>query len=248
MDLTGKVALVTGASSGIGKSIALALGRRGAGVTLVARRAERLEEVAAEMRHAGGEAFVAPADVRSEEELCRSFDESQSHWGRLDALVNGAGVGRSETYRDGPSEAWREMLEVNVLALAVASREALRRFDPAQGGHIVNISSMAGHRVPPGGGFYAVTKFAVRALTETLRLQLRATGSPSRVSAISPGLVDTDFFQNFDERDRAKARERLSQLRVLDPDDVAAAVVYVLEAPAHVAIHDILLRPNEQVT
>lgn len=139
------------------------------------------------------------------------------------------------------------MQEVNVLALAVACREALARFDGDRGGHIVNLSSLSGHRVPASGGFYAATKFAVRALTESLRQELVARGSRTRVTAISPGFVRTEFHDELygDEEERAA---RFPKYRVLDAGDVAASVIHVLEAPANVAIHDVLMRSQEQTS
>jgi len=186
------------------------------------------------------------ADLRQAEDIGRIFEESSEHWGGLDILVNNAGLGRKAGFHDGATEDWQEMLEVNVLALAVACREALGRFDRQKGGHIVNVSSMAGHRIPPGGGFYAATKFAVRAITECLRQEFRTLGSPSRVSEISPGFVSTEFHEVLYRGDAEKIAAGLPQYRVLDPGDVAASVVHILEAPDHVAIHDILLRSNEQ--
>lgn len=249
MELTGKVAIVTGASSGIGEATALALARRGVAVTLTARRQERLERVAGEVDRAGGRSLVHAADVRSETELLALFEASQRHWGRLDILVNAAGVGVAAPLHEGATEDWRAMLETNVLALAMATREALGRFDEKRGGHVIHLSSLSGHRVPPGGrgsGFYAATKFAVRALTEALRLELGARGNPSRVSEISPGYVATAFFEGYYRGDRKRIEETLTRFRILDPADIAAAVIWVLEAPGHVAIHDVLLRSREQ--
>ncbi len=246
--LKDKSVLITGASSGIGEATAVAIGARKAKVTLVARRRERLEAVAERVTRAGGEALVAPADVRGEDELRSAFDASMAHWGRLDVLVNSAGVGRSASLLTGETEEWREMVEVNVLSLSAATREAIARFDEKRGGHIVHISSLSGHRIPPKGGFYAATKFAVRALTEALRLELRAAGNPTRVSSISPGFVATDFFLGLDVEAQAKIRATRESVRFLDPEDIAASIVHVLEAPPHVAVHDVLLRSSEQAT
>lgn len=247
MELKGSRAVITGASSGIGESIALELAARGASLTLTARRGERLEDLGSRITAAGGEApLLVVADLRRSEDIGRIFEESVTRWGGLDILVNNAGLGRKAGFQDGATEDWREMLEVNVLALAVACREALGCFDSRKGGHIVNVSSMAGHRIPPQGGFYAATKFAVRAITECLRQELRALGSPSRVSEISPGFVATEFHEVLYRGDAEKIAAGFPEYRVLDPQDVAASVVHILEAPAHVAIHDILIRSNEQ--
>ena len=247
MNLEGCTAVVTGASSGIGEAIALELASRGVRLTLTARREDRLDDLGGRIAARGAEApLLVAADLREAEGIGRIFEESRARWGGLDILVNNAGLGRKADFHDGSTEDWREMLEVNVLGLTVACREALASFDKGRGGHIVNVSSMAGHRIPPGGGFYAATKFAVRAITECLRRELRAMGSSSRVSEISPGFVTTEFHDVFYRGDEKKIAERLPDYRVLDPQDVAASVLHILEAPAHVAIHDVLIRSNEQ--
>ena len=244
MELNQKVILITGASSGIGAALATALAHRGASMTLTARRVDWLEHVADQVRAAGGRALVVPGDLRHEEDILHLFEKSQTHWGRLDVLINNAGLGVAAPLHGGSSEAWRAMWEVNVLALAIATREALLRFDPEVGGHVVNISSTSAHRVPPGGGFYAATKFAVRALTEVLRQELAAVGSRTRVSSVSPGRVATDFFQNA-VSDTTPANDRRA---VLASNDVAALVLHILEAPPHVAIHDMIVCSQEQLT
>jgi NADP-dependent 3-hydroxy acid dehydrogenase YdfG len=249
VDLTGRVVVITGASSGIGAATAVLLARAGMRVTLTARRAERLQGVAEQVEAAGGEALVAPADLSDEGALRDVFAQTVERWGRLDALVNNAGLGLPAPFLTDEPEAsaaaWHTMWQVNVHALCVATTEALSRFDAETGGHVVHVSSMAGHRVPPGGGFYAATKFAVRGLTEALRKELREAGNPSRISAISPGMVDTEFFQVY-SGDEAETAEGLAQHRVLASEDVAAQVLHVLSQPAHVEIHDVLMRPTPQ--
>lgn len=246
MDLSGKASIVTGASSGIGEKIAERLAERGVKLTLVGRREDRLRAVAERLAGGGGESpLVAVADMRSEDEIRGVFDRAMERWGRLDALINNAGLGRFGSWHEGATEDWREMLDVNCLSVAIATREALARF-PENGGHIVNMSSMAGHRVPPGGGFYAATKHFVRGMTESLRMELRAVGSRTRVSSISPGFVTTEFHEVYYKGDRDKVAETRPRFQVLETDDVAAAVLYVLEAPDHVAVHDVLMRSNEQ--
>ena len=247
MSLAGSIAVVTGASSGIGEALALELASRGARLTLTARRMDRLETLSARITGDGGEEpLLVSADLRKDQDIAAIFEQTRARWEGLDILINNAGLGRKASFHDGATEDWREMLEVNVLALTVACREALGSFDEKRGGHIVNVSSMAGHRIPPRGGFYAATKFAVRAITEGLRQELRALGSPSRVSEISPGFVTTEFHEVFYRGDAEQVAAGLPDYRVLDPRDVAASVIHILEAPDHVAIHDVLIRSNEQ--
>jgi len=244
----GKVALVTGASSGIGAAVARDLAGAGLRVAACARRADRLEALAAEAAGAGGEVLAVPADLRSEESIAALFGRVRATWGGVDVLVNNAGLGRKAPLVSGATEAWREMLEVNVLALCVCTREAVADMR-ARGdrGHVVHVSSMSGHRVPGGSGVYSATKFAVRALTEGLRQELRGLGSAIRVSAVSPGFVETEFAANYHQSE-ARARETYGRYKVLEAGDVAAAVRWALDAPDHVQVHDVLVRPTEQAS
>ncbi|MEM7013709.1 MAG: SDR family NAD(P)-dependent oxidoreductase [Verrucomicrobiota bacterium] len=244
--LQGKAAFVTGASSGIGRAIALALAANGVQVSLVARREDRLQEVSAA---AGGDSQtqVLTADFRDEAQIVAAVDSAADHWGGLDILINSAGVALQASLVDGDTDVWREMLEVNVLGLAVASREALKHFDADRGGHVVNICSMSGHRVPGKGGFYAPTKFAVRAMTEGLRQELRLAGNPTRVSQISPGFVDTELVDKYFESAGANRYDAVDY-QMLSADDTTAAVMHILTAPPHADITDILLRPTAQKT
>ena len=187
-------------------------------------------------------------DLRVEKEIVAGFKAVRQAWGGVDILINSGGLGLKAPLVEGPSEAWREMLEVNVLGLCICTREAIsdmrRRGDR---GHIVHVSSMAGHRVPGGSGVYSATKFAVRALTEGLRKELRDLESNIRVSAVSPGFVETEFAEIYHGSPDA-AERTYSRFKVLQAEDVAATVVHLLKAPDHVAIHDVLMRPTHQVS
>jgi NADP-dependent 3-hydroxy acid dehydrogenase YdfG len=241
----GKVALVTGASSGIGREVARALSAAGMKVALSARRAERLRALADEL---GGEKLVAPADLRDEAAIASMFDQVRDTWGGVDVLVNSGGLGRSAPLLEGPIDAWREMLEVNVLGLTICTKlavEDMRRRGDA--GHVFHISSMSAHRIPGDSGVYSASKFAVRALTEALRKELREAGSSVRVTAISPGYVETEFAEVY-HGNRAAADETYGRFKVLQPEDIAESVIYALSAPEHVAVHDILMRPTQQRT
>ena len=242
--LAGKTAVVTGASSGIGTETARALAAAGAALMLAARRADRLARLAAEL---GGEVAVQPTDMRREEDIRRLFAVARERFGGVDILVNNAGLGRAAPLGSAPTELWREMLEVNVLGLAIATREAIQDMERrGVAGHVVHVASMAAHRVPgPESGMYAATKFAVRALTEGLRQELRARESPIRVSAVSPGHVLTEFADVFTGRPGAQAAiDR--RFKILEPRDVAEAIVWVLTRPPHMEVHDLLVRPTAQ--
>jgi 17beta-estradiol 17-dehydrogenase / 3beta-hydroxysteroid 3-dehydrogenase len=241
--LRDRVAIVTGASSGIGEAIARMLAREHMRVALLARRSDRLQALAAEL---GEAALPIACDLRDEAAILAAFAEVRARWGGVDLLVNNAGLGREAPLVSGSTEHFREMLEVNVLALAICTREAvidMQRRSVA--GHIVHVSSMAAHRVPAGGGMYAASKHAVRGLLEALRQELRAAGSPIRVSAVSPGFVRTEFAAVASADPEAAARS-YDRFVVLAPDDVAQLVRTIVTAPAHVQVHDILVRSTEQ--
>ena len=240
----GRVALVTGASSGIGQAIAADLASAGMRVAATARRIDRLEALAA------GEGRVLPlaADLREEAQILALFDAVRARWGGVDVLVNSAGLGRMAPLTNGATADWREVLDVNVLALCIATREAVadmrRRGDD---GHVIHVSSMSGHRIPGASGLYPATKHAVRALTEGLRLELRELDSRIRVTCVSPGFVKTEFAEVY-HRSAAKAEWTYGRFEVLESEDIAAAVRYALAAPPHVQVHDVLLRSVEQPT
>ncbi len=240
------VALVTGASSGIGRAIAQRLAQEGYRLAICARRQDRLDQLVQELGDRGAEILTQTVDLRQESEILQLFEKIRSTWGGVDVLVNNAGLGHREPLMSGQTEAWREMLEVNVLALSICTREAVQDMrDRGDTGHIIHISSMSGHRVPGSSGMYAASKFAVRALTEGLRQELRAAHSGIRISSISPGFVETEFAEKFNQS-AAKAQEVYSQFPVLQPQDIANAVWYILSQPDYVQIHDLLLRPTQQ--
>ena len=245
--LEGRSVVVTGASSGIGAETARALARAGASLTIGARREARLRTLAEELAAAGAPIAIQPTDMRQETDIARLFAVARERFGGVDALVNNAGLGRRAPLSSSPSEPWREMLEVNVLGLAIATREAIQDMERrGAAGHVVHVASMAAHRVPgPESGMYAATKFAVRALTEALRQELRAKKSPIRVSAVSPGHVFTEFADVFTGTPGAQAAID-HRFKILEPRDVAEAIVWVVTRPPHVEVHDLLVRPTAQ--
>lgn len=242
----GKVALVTGASSGIGDAVARMLATEGMRVAVCARRAERLRDLARDIDASGARVRTFAFDLRDETATKAMFESIARDWGGVDVLINNAGLGHAAPLLSAESGPWREMLELNVLALCVCTREAVRQMR-ARGdeGYVVHLSSLAGHRVPPQSGVYAATKFAVRALTESLRQELHAAGSRIRVTAISPGFVETEFAEVYHGSADA-ARKTYERFKVLESRDVAEAVRYVLSQPPHVQVHDVLMRPAAQ--
>ena len=246
-ELAGRSALVTGASSGIGLATARALAAAGTSLTLAARRADRLENLATELRGAGADVAVRATDMRREDDVRRVFQVARERFGGVDILVNNAGLGRAAPLGSAQTDLWREMFEVNVLGLCIATREAIQDMERrGVAGHIVHVASMAAHRVPsPDSGFYAGTKFAVRAVTEGLRQELRARKSLIRVTAISPGYVLTEFASVFSGTPGADA-EIDKRVKSLEARDVADAIVWAVTRPAHVEVHDVLVRPTGQ--
>ena len=223
--------MVTGASSGIGCALCRLLYERGANVLGVTRRPSALPD------------FISPiqADLTRREDIAAVFNGL----GRIDALVNSAGVAYLSRIIDGNPADWEEMWRVNVMALSLCCQLALKHF-PASGARIVNVSSMSGHRVPPTGGFYAPTKFAVRAVTDALRSEIKATGLPVQVACVSPGFVDTPLLELYFRGREDILNHTRATLRMLDAEDVAWAILGILEAPPHVEISDILLRSADQ--
>lgn len=244
------LAVVTGASSGIGLAIAQRLASLGYDLALCARRQERLNALAAELEAQGVTVFTQAVDLRDEAQILSFFQAIDRHFPRIDVLVNSAGLGHPDPLMTGSTSAWREMLDVNVLALCICTREAIQRMQTAEHptgkGHIIHLSSMSGHRVPTTvAGLYSATKFAVRSLTETLRRELRQADSAIRISSISPGIVETEFAEKY-SKSADQAAATYAQHPMLQAEDIADAVAYLLKQPQHVEVHDILLRPTQQ--
>ena len=214
-----------------------------------ARRADRLDSLRDAILSAAPDAelLVHPCDLRDEAAILALFAAVRARFGGVDVLINNAGIGRDAPLVSGATEHWRAMLELNVLALCICTREAVADMrERGDDGHVIHIASMASHRVPPGSGVYSASKFAVRSLIEGLRLELRALDSDIRVGAISPGYVETEFAQNYAHGDVEHAKRTYGKFKVLTADDVASTVVHMLEAPAHVQIHDVLMRATRQ--
>jgi len=241
----GKTALVTGASSGIGAAVAHALVAAGMRVSALARRRDRLDDLE---KATDGAVLGFCADLRDEKQILDAFAKTRDAFGGVDVLINNAGLGHNSSLMTGDTQAWREMLEVNVLALCVCTREAIADMrQRGDRGHVIHIGSMSGYRVAKGGGVYSASKFAVRALTEGLRQELRELHSNIRVSAVSPGFVETEFAQKY-HRSVDAARETYGRYPVLQPAQIASTVVHILSQPEHAEIHDVLLRPTAQVS
>jgi len=243
--LAGRVALITGASSGIGDATARVLADAGAKVAIAARRHERLEVLARELTSAGTEVLVLAADLLREDENRRIVAETERFFGRLDMLVNNAGVMLLSPVDGANADDWRRMLELNVLAPMVSSQAALPGMRARGGGHIVNISSTAGRIANPAASGYSASKFGIVAFSESLRREVYKDNI--RVSVIEPGVVETELRDHIPDAGTKQALNTwASSVRQLQPEDVANAVLYCVTQPPHVNVNEILMRPTDQ--
>jgi clavulanate-9-aldehyde reducatase len=244
--LEGRVAVVTGASSGIGEATARALSEAGAGVALGARRTDRLDAIASSL---DGPTLVRAVDV-SDEAQARSFVQAANdELGAVHILVNNAGVMLLGPVQDAETDDWRRMIEVNLLGLLYCTHAALPVIGAAGGGDIVNVSSVAGRRADAGAAVYNMTKFGVHAFSEALRQEALHAGI--RVTTVAPGFVDTELqghnTQPLVRRAMEKARERIEEIgEVLRAEDIADAIVHAVTRPPHVCVNEVVVRPTAQ--
>jgi NADP-dependent 3-hydroxy acid dehydrogenase YdfG len=245
--LDGKVAAITGASSGIGEATALTLAGAGAAVALAARRADRIEALAKRIEDAGGRAVAIPTDI-TDEAAARTFVEgTHEKLGRLDVLVNNAGVMLLGPVAGADTDDWRQMVDVNVLGLLYCTHAALPLMTEGGGGHIVNLSSVAGRTAVLGSAVYNFTKWGVGGFSEALRQE--ALHSNIRVTIVEPGFVDTELQghnakNEFVMKATESYREKIG--KVLDAQDIADAILYAVERPEHVSVNEVLIRPTKQ--
>jgi NADP-dependent 3-hydroxy acid dehydrogenase YdfG len=248
--LDGTVALVTGASSGIGEATAVALAERGAAVALVARRKDRLEQLSQRIEDAGARALVIEADVGSAEQAQQAVQQTVSELGRLDTLINNAGVMLLGPVEDAPLEEWERMLSVNVAGLLYCAHAALPHLlraaadGPRKVADLVNISSVAGRVARSGSGVYNLTKHGVGAFSESLRQEV--TRRHVRVSVVEPGAVATELASHNRPEILESIGRRFADMERLESEDLADAICYIVTRPARVAINELLIRPTEQ--
>jgi NADP-dependent 3-hydroxy acid dehydrogenase YdfG len=244
--LANKVVLVTGASAGIGEATARAFAKEGAKLILLARRIEHLRLIADELKklHDTGTLCVE-IDLRRYQTVGRELENLPSEWRSIDILVNNAGLARGlSKLHEGNIEDWDEMIDVNVKGLLAVSRAVIPGMLERYDGHIINVGSIAGHEAYPNGNVYCATKFAVRALSRGMKMDL--TGTPIRVTSIDPGLVETEFSLVRFKGDKERAALPYKGLIPLRAEDIADAIVWSASRPAHVNVTEMLILPTAQ--
>jgi clavulanate-9-aldehyde reducatase len=245
IDLSNQVVAVTGASSGIGEATALACARAGASVALAARRSERIQELAQKISSEGGRAIAVPTDVGEESQARAFVERAHEELGRLDVLVNNAGVMLLGPIENAPTEEWRRMIHANVFGVLYCTHAALPLMKTQGSGHILNVSSVAGRFARAGSGVYNLTKFGVGAFSESLRQEAVPMGV--RVTLIEPGAVATELPDHNRPEIKQMIAGVLADVTPLESEDIANAILYAIGAPANVAVNEVLIRPSGQV-
>ncbi|SDR99046.1 SDR family oxidoreductase [Bradyrhizobium canariense] len=241
-DVKGKVVAITGASSGIGEAVARLLAAAGAKVVLGARRADRLEIIAADIRKKQGEADLQVIDVSKREDLERLVKKAQDRFGRLDVLISNAGLMPLSPLDQLKVEEWDRMIDVNIKGVLYGIAAALPVFRKQNSGHFINVSSVAGHRIGPNGAVYSATKFAVRAISEGLRQE---AGDKIRVTIISPGAVESELASTISDPAVKKRVEDYRKMAI-PAEAIASAMAYAIGQPGNVDVNEILIRPTAQ--
>ena len=243
MSIEGKVVAITGASSGIGRAAAQLLAARGAAVVLGARREQQLAAVAAEITAAGGRAVYLVTDVTRRHDLQALVGLACDRFGRLDVLVNNAGIGPISSFDALRVEDWDAMVDVNIKGVLYGIAAALPLFRQQGSGHIINVVSTAGLKILPTMGVYAATKNAVRTLTEALRQE---AGPNLRVTEVSPGFVATDFAESMTDPVVKAAIKKRGEGMAIQPDAIARGILFAIEQPGEVDVGSIVIRPTAQ--
>lgn len=243
MSIENKVVAITGAGRGIGRATALHLAARGAKLVLGARRGAEIAAVAGEIEAFGGQAAFGATDVTRRADLQALVDLACERFGRLDVIVNNAGIGPISRFDALRVDEWDAMIDVNMRGVLYGIAAALPVFGRQKSGHIVNVLSTAGIKILPSMGVYAATKNAMRTVTEALRQE---AGPHLRVTEVSPGFVDTEFADSIADPDVRAAIEKRKQEYAISPDAIARAVAFAIEQPADVEIGSIVVRPTAQ--
>jgi len=248
INLSNKIVLITGASAGIGKACAEAFAKEGASLILTARRIAKLNKISASLKKKYGiKVFTTQLDVRNKDAVKSMVSSLPGEWKKIDILINNAGLARGLTDIDeGSYDDWDEMIDTNIKGLLYVSREIIPLMVKRKKGHVINIGSIAGHQVYPKGNVYNATKFAVNALSKTMRLDLYQ--KDVRVSTVDPGMVKTEFSLIRFRGDNERAKKVYEGLSPLNPEDISDAVIYCATRPLHVNIDEIIIMPAIQAS
>lgn len=246
MELQDQIIIVTGASSGIGEATAEKLAAHGAKVVITARREDRLQELKEKIESNGGKALAITADVTSKEDWNKIIQQTSETFGDATALVNNAGLMPLSFVKKLKTDEWEKMVDVNIKGVLNGVAAVLPKMMDHKQGHIINISSVAGRKVYPGGAVYSATKFAVRAFSEGLRSEL-APEFNIRVTSIEPGAVDTELTNTITDDDvRENIMKPMLDIEPLQSNDIAESILYALRQPEHVNVQELMVMPTEQ--
>lgn len=240
-----KVAIVTGASSGIGHATALALAKAGAKVAIAARRTDRLQQLENEIKKNGGQCLVVSCDVTKRKDCEALIDAVIKKWNRIDILVNNAGIMPLSFVKSLKIDEWEQMIDVNIKGVLFCTGAAVPHMIKQNSGHIVNLSSIAGRVVFAAGSVYCATKYAVRAFSEGLRQEL-STRHNIRVTTIEPGIVATELTNTITDTALESFVKYTKSVEALKSEDIANAIIFAVESPPHVNVNEIMIRPTQQ--
>ncbi|WP_347373972.1 SDR family oxidoreductase [Aequorivita sp. Q41] len=238
-----KAVAITGASSGMGKAIAIELAQNGAKVVLGARRTEQLQQVVEEIKNKGGVATFVQTDVKHKTDLVRLVNTAVAEYGKLDVIVNNAGVSQLSRIDELDTEGWEKMIDINLKGVLYGMAAAIPVFKNQKSGHIINIISTSGIKIVPMQGVYAGTKNAIRTIAEAFRQE---SNGNIRITGISPGFVKTDFANNIKNEEVKTAIQKGIEQMAIDPIAIANAVIYAMSQPEDVEIGDLVIRPSKQ--
>lgn len=243
-DIAGKVVVITGASSGLGEAAARLLCAKGASVVLGARRIERLRSLAGELTGSGGKALALTTDVTHYDQVKKLVDTAVETYGRIDVMINNAGLMPQSPLELLKIDEWDRMIDVNIKGVLYGIAAALPYMKKQKAGHIMNVSSVAGHKVRPGGVVYSATKHAVRVISEGLRQEVKPYNI--RTTVISPGAVDTELPNSVTDQDTAARLRKLYEEVAIPADSFARVVVFAMTQPEDMDVNEILYRPTLQ--
>jgi NADP-dependent 3-hydroxy acid dehydrogenase YdfG len=243
-NIEGKVIVITGASSGLGEAAARYLSKEGATVVLGARRVDRIQSLAEELSKQGGKALAIATDVTSYDQVKALVDAAVKKYGRIDVMINNAGLMPQSKLDRLKIDEWNQMIDVNIKGVLYGIAAALPYMEEQKSGHIINVSSVAGHKVRAGGAVYSATKHAVRVISEGLRQEVKPYDI--RTTIISPGAVDTELPNTISEPDVAKGVQQFYKEYAIPADSFARAVAFAISQPDDVDINEILYRPTRQ--